>query len=237
VIDRADKPADDAVEWHSRIAARFRGRYAQSALFRERLSLWSSAISACVTPHATVADLGCGPGIFSLVAAERAAAVYGLDGSSEMIKLARKLAADAGVSNLTFVEARLERFMDSVPAQLDVIICSSVLEYLDDPGFFISACHKTLKAGGTMLISAPNDTSIYRKAERMAYRMIRRPRYLRYWGHVGCKRNAADLLEETGFVIREVRHFGRVPLLSPLFRPVGLAKFADTMVLYKALKT
>src|SRR5919201_73102 len=63
-------------------------------------------------PGERVADLGCGAGTDSLVAAQMvgpSGSVTGIDMTLEMLEKARASAAEMGVANVTFIEADAER--------------------------------------------------------------------------------------------------------------------------------
>ena len=80
-------------------------------------------------PGETVLDLGSGGGIDVLLSARRVSPggkAYGLDGSPDMIALARDNAAQAGVANAEFLHGHIE----DIPlpeASVDVVISNCVI--------------------------------------------------------------------------------------------------------------
>lgn len=62
---------------------------------------------------AEVADIGCGTGRYGLAFCDRAFRLIGVDSSSEMIRLARIKADDAGIGNAEFVCAEWDEFPES----------------------------------------------------------------------------------------------------------------------------
>ncbi|MGH3411008.1 MAG: methyltransferase domain-containing protein, partial [Streptosporangiaceae bacterium] len=96
-----------------------------------RASLGCGNPVAVATLHAgeTVLDLGSGGGIDVLLSARRVApggTAYGLDGSPDMLALARDNAAAAGVTNAEFLPGRIE----DIPlpeASVDVVISNCVV--------------------------------------------------------------------------------------------------------------
>ena len=91
---------------------------------RASLGCGNPVAVAQLHPGETVLDLGSGGGIDVLLSARRVAPggkAYGLDGSSDMITLARDNAAQAGVDNAEFLFGHIE----DVPlpeASVDVVI-------------------------------------------------------------------------------------------------------------------
>src|SRR5438105_6177719 len=86
-----------------------------------------------------VLDLGSGGGIDVILSARRVAPTgraYGLDMTDEMLALARRNAADAGIDNVEFLEGQIE----DVPlpdATIDVVISNCVINLsTDKPAVF-----------------------------------------------------------------------------------------------------
>jgi 2-polyprenyl-3-methyl-5-hydroxy-6-metoxy-1,4-benzoquinol methylase len=227
----------DPVTWHNNIALRFAGRYQHSKLFRERLATWKTALESTLFPQAVVLDLGCGSGVFSIIASTMAERVIAIDGSEKMIDLAREDALRNNVTNIQFMIGRLEELPALVTQQVDVIICSSVFEYLPDPNAFLAACAAVLKPSGKILISVPNGRSWYRFLEWVAFKCIGKPRYYRYVKTVESENKMLSRLKLAGFHTGDVRYFGPAPLFSSAFRFFGKARFSDTLTLFIAEKT
>jgi ubiquinone/menaquinone biosynthesis C-methylase UbiE len=224
----------DAVAWHGSVASCFDDRYSASKPFRERLDVWRAAIDRHMRDGDTVLDLGCGTGIISALAATRANRVIGLDGSSEMIAIARRRARELGLQNVEFAQHRLENLGTLSDCQADLIVCSSVFEYLENPGAFLNECTRLLRPQGILLISTQNGRSWYRILERIAFGTLRIPRY-RAFVHVAEHKGEMMLrLVGAGFEVTEAIPFGSPPFLGKLFRKHALELFSDTMLLFIA---
>lgn len=216
----------DAVEWHEQIAASFDAGYDRSPAFRERLAVWQQLIAKHVHSDDLVLDAGCGSGVFSLLAAARARHVRGIDGSAAMIALCRRAQADRAVDNISFDQAMLATLDDAGDASFDVILSSSVLEYVPDYLATLDNLARLLRPGGRLLLSMPNGRSWYRKVERGLFGLTGWPRYYRHVVNVPTAELVAQHLQSRGLRVLETDYFADPPsfagqvlaLLSPRHR-------------------
>jgi SAM-dependent methyltransferase len=106
-------------------------------------------------PGEVVLDLGSGAGADVLISARRVAPggrAIGLDMTVEMLDLARRNAAEAGVDNVEFVQGYLEDIPlpdDSV----DVVISNCVLNLAADKSVVLAEAARVLRSGGRLAIS------------------------------------------------------------------------------------
>jgi ubiquinone/menaquinone biosynthesis C-methylase UbiE len=110
---------------------------------------------ATLSPGEVVLDLGSGGGIDVLLSARRVSPsgkAYGLDMTDEMLELARKNQAEAGVENAEFLKGEIE----DVPLpdeHVDVVISNCVINLSTDKPKVISEVHRVLKPGGRFAVS------------------------------------------------------------------------------------
>lgn len=211
--------SDGAIAWHDDIAERFAGAYKRSSAFQDRLRIWSDLIETHVQPGDAVLDMGCGPGLFSLLAARRGAQVLGIDGSERMIALCRESAAESGMGNLAFDVADIAALDDRAARSLDVILCSSVLEYIPDLDQQLARFARLVRPGGTLIVSMPNAQSFYRQLERLAFLVTRRPRYYAHVRNVLSTDRMTAALARAGFKVEDVDFFAAPPLSMPGLGP------------------
>jgi SAM-dependent methyltransferase len=106
-------------------------------------------------PGERVADLGCGAGTDTLVAAQmvgRDGSVTGIDMTPEMLAKARTAQGELGVTNVDFVEGEIERlpFEDGT---VDVVISNGVIDLVPDKDAVFAEIFRVLKPGGRIQIA------------------------------------------------------------------------------------
>jgi len=103
----------------------------------------------------TVLDLGSGAGADVLISARRvgpSGRVIGLDMTDEMLALARRNAAEAGVQNVEFVKGYIEE-MPLPDASVDVVISNCVINLSGDKARVIREAARVLRPGGRLAVS------------------------------------------------------------------------------------
>ena len=106
-------------------------------------------------PGEVVLDLGSGAGADVLISAQRVmpgGRVFGLDMTIEMLELARRNAAAAGVDNVEF----LQGYLEDVPlpdGSVDVVISNCVINLAADKAAVLREAARVLRPGGRFAVS------------------------------------------------------------------------------------
>ena len=122
----------------------------------------------------TVLDLGSGGGIDVILSAKRVGSTgtaYGLDMTDEMLALARRNAAEAGVANVHFLKGVIEEI--PLPAgSVDVVISNCVINLSVDKPAVLTEMARVLRPGGRIGISdvvAEDRLTAEERAKRGSY--------------------------------------------------------------------
>jgi SAM-dependent methyltransferase len=110
---------------------------------------------ALLHPGEVVLDLGSGAGADVLISARRVAPggrAIGLDMTDEMLDLARRNAAEAGVDNVEF----LKGYLEDIPLpddSVDVVISNCVINLAADKTVVLTEAARVLRPGGRLAFS------------------------------------------------------------------------------------
>ena len=221
----------DAVNWHSRIASDWDEKYRTSPAFRERYRIWKEMIDQYSKPEGRVLDVGCGSGVLSFLAGAKNGKVIGLDGSEEMLVLCRCKKEEMGCDNVRFLHAGLAGFDFEQLGMFDLILCSSVLEYLEDFWGTLKSMQNVLLPGGVLIFSVPNAASLYRRFEKTVYALTGWPHYFAHVRHVLKQAELCEAVQARGLEVLQAHYYAATPLFSPLCRILGKPAWADNLFL------
>ncbi|XP_012273489.1 ubiquinone biosynthesis O-methyltransferase, mitochondrial [Orussus abietinus] len=108
----------------------------------------------------TIADIGCGGGIFTEALARIGATVTGVDASPQLIETARNHAKlDRDIADrISYECTTVEDFSLTRPQQFDAVVASEILEHVKDKSLFLQSCVAAIKPGGSLFITTPGRT-------------------------------------------------------------------------------
>jgi SAM-dependent methyltransferase len=110
---------------------------------------------AQLLPGQDVLDLGSGGGLDVLLSARRVApggTAYGLDMTDEMLELAERHRAEAGITNATFIKGTMED-VPLADASVDVVISNCVINLSTDKDAVLHEAYRVLRPGGHFAVS------------------------------------------------------------------------------------
>ena len=104
------------------------------------------------TPDSQVLEFGCGTGSTAILHAPFVKHIDAIDVSQEMIRIAKDKLEPAGVQNVTFRVADMDRFQ-ATPESYDAVLGLNILHLLDDRMAAMREVYKALKPGGHFISS------------------------------------------------------------------------------------
>lgn len=194
----------DAIAYHSEHVESFGAQYKDSAAFQERFDIWAGLIARHAVPDGSVIDVGCGVGTFSHDAAHAARDVLGIGGSAAMV---RKATIDAPL-NARFRVLAPENIPAAALSPVSLVLCSSVLEYVDEFPRCLRIVADLVAEGSHLIISMPNKASWYRRMESLSFALVRRPGYLVHLKTMIASSELRSELEPLGLRLVSCRQYG-----------------------------
>jgi 2-polyprenyl-3-methyl-5-hydroxy-6-metoxy-1,4-benzoquinol methylase len=225
MIDMSDNPPDgDAVRYFSNYVKQFHSLYDDRAEFQERLEIWRGLLDRFSVPGGVAIDMGCGTGVFSFYLASKGGQVVAIDGAVDMIRFCEERRDQEGRGNIRFVHARLPHIDEAALPKADLVISSSVVEYIEDLDATLALFSRSLKPGGTLIISLPNRLSISRHYERLKYRLSGEPHIYRHIRHFSSPRRLARQARQLRLTLEEARYYTHFTRLARLTRWLHLPR-------------
>ena len=226
--------AKNAIEWHTQIATDFDKKYANNKNFKERYAVWTQIIDRYSHRNLHTLDIGCGSGIFTFYLAAKNKTALGCDASTEMLKICQTKVINNKSKNARFFNCNIESLAQNVSQKADIVVCSSVLEYVDDLDSALDSITKLVNDEGVFLFSMPNKQSLYRKAEPLLFKLLGRPKYYKYIKNICTLKEIEKKLKITDFAILEKAYYGKTAFLSTIFRKLNIAHYSDNLVVIVA---
>lgn len=141
-----------------------------------------------------VLDYGCGSGHISCLLSRNGYEVEGVDPSEKMIEEAKKNAE--GLQSVTF--RRISSTDEIASGRYDGIICSSVIEYVEDDAGLLRAFYSWVKPKGVVIISFANRRSLWRRYAKL--RFGRSAPHYEIQLHTHTAKEFAALAHKAGFI-------------------------------------
>jgi 2-polyprenyl-3-methyl-5-hydroxy-6-metoxy-1,4-benzoquinol methylase len=129
-------------------------KYTREADLKRLRYIKNQLFSHVQTERARILDVGCGNGIISINLGEAGFEVTGVDVSQAAIDVAR---GHNPFENVNFEVLPAEN-LASFTQKYDAIVCSEVLEHLENPCTFLKDISKNLDNEGILIVTVPNGT-------------------------------------------------------------------------------
>jgi SAM-dependent methyltransferase len=105
---------------------------------------------------ASLAEIGCGTGDYSLLLARMGFRVTGVDLSPKSIEAAREKAARAGMASVSFVVSDAESLAEIPGDAVDGVVSFSALRYVPNLEAALAAIRRIVRPEGTVVLDFPN---------------------------------------------------------------------------------
>lgn len=208
------------IEGFSSNAQDFAGKYDHDAGFRQRYLVWTDLLDRYVPGRFSAYDIGCGSGIFSFYLADKGLRVHGFDAARGMIELCLRSISEYTDSHIAFSQLLASPETLSGLDEVDLIVCSSVLEYVGDLEGMLRSMAGLLSHTGVIIASIPNCRSVNRKLGLLSFRLTGMPGYYTYVRQMMTIGELRRVASRVGLKILEHSYFADRKVVSRLLRAV-----------------
>lgn len=227
----------DAVDFHSEIASNFSTSYQFDANRLERVRVWNELLDKYAVTARLAYDIGCGPGVLSREIAGRGIETIAIDGASGMLAIAKESAQKSGLRNIEFQQHRLPIIDTTGFRTADIVLSSSVIEYLDSIPKALAFLRSLSRPEGTIIFSVSNKDSLSRKLVRLVHRLTGYPKYFGLLKHFMNIEEIKLDLRDVGLDYVEHIYFGRADRLNRVLSVLMPERFASNMIVVVAKRS
>ena len=142
-------------------------KYGKRSSYYYRCRTFHQYFLATELRRASILDYGCGSGEITFPLLQAGHSVTGIDIAPGMIRNAIQRAQQSGLAARASYHHLDDTILSAISSRsFDVVVCSSVLEYVDDDRALLNMFHDLLRDGGFLLVSVPDKRSLYCKLDK-----------------------------------------------------------------------
>jgi 2-polyprenyl-3-methyl-5-hydroxy-6-metoxy-1,4-benzoquinol methylase len=199
-----DRHMSQSTDFFGQQAAGWSDLYVTDAQFERRYGLITELMTRVLAGREAgrALDLGCGSGVFAALLADFGWEVVAVDKSAAMLHAAKSYCSSQlgeRIAAVEFREMRIEA-LDLEAGSFDLVVCLSVLEYVEDDRTALESMATVLRPNGFLVLTVPNRRGLARRVESLVHR-VRWPGtgYLRYQHHQYVPEEIDGALRHLGF--------------------------------------
>jgi 2-polyprenyl-3-methyl-5-hydroxy-6-metoxy-1,4-benzoquinol methylase len=199
--------------YFDRIAPSWDEHYARSRLFRARYRAFQRAVSRHGSGVRRALDYGCGSGVLVEILAKAFESVVATDLSERMLDITRRKYAG-------FPHVAVSKPDQLSQSSFDLIICSSVVEYVEDPDTLVGVLLAYMCPGGLLLMTFSNCLGPLQLFGRHLLFRFKRDSHTNFARNFHSRRSILDLIQRHSLECLELG----TPIGLPVFRALGLGE-------------
>lgn len=154
-------------EYFTEESASWNAKYAAGGSMSGRRSAFRTEVERVVVSGMVVCDLGCGTGALIEAVADLGVQLVGADIAEGMLRQASRRTSCAGI--LVQVSGELAVGLPFHNSAFQVVLSSSVLEYVWDLPGYIGEVHRIISVGGYWIVTVPDTRHWSRFIERIEW--------------------------------------------------------------------
>ena len=197
--------ADRSVpEYFDDLAPDWDAKYQRSRFFRARMDAVTRLLATHAADGGTAMDYGCGAGSLLDLLTRHADRAVGTDLSDEMRRVAAERHAERDdIEILPIAEALGGRYR--------TVLCSSVIEYVDDDAALLGRLADALEPGGRLFISFPSRWGLMQVLQRHVLARRGGESYVDHQKHTYTRADIRRVVEGAGLDVYAIQNVSGLP--------------------------
>jgi ubiquinone/menaquinone biosynthesis C-methylase UbiE len=126
--------------------------YAAMTQTRDEAGLRGLVAISGAGPRDRVLDVACGPGFLTMAFARSCASARGVDATPAFLERARRVAAERGISNVSFAPGDVNALPEP-DGGYEVVACRAAFHHFQDPARVLAEMARVTRPGGTLLVA------------------------------------------------------------------------------------
>lgn len=126
--------------------------YAGMQQTRDEQALKGLVAVSGARPTDRVLDIACGPGFLTQAFARACASARGVDATPAFLELARRSAAERGITNIDFVPGDVNALPEP-DGRYDVVTCRGAFHHFESPKRVLAEMARVARPGGTIFVA------------------------------------------------------------------------------------
>jgi 2-polyprenyl-3-methyl-5-hydroxy-6-metoxy-1,4-benzoquinol methylase len=205
-----NNPQYTVAQFFDKLANRWDACYQRSYFLAQRYNVLAREIECFADSAHSALDYGCGSGVLTSLLVGRFKYVVAVDISEGMRRNTElKFASEPSVSVMD--TSMLGKVV------FDLVLCSSVIEYVDEPREFLLKIYSYMKPKGIFLLTVPNRMGVAQILSRLTAN-LQKESFMPYQKHLFSKKSIYDLMCRNGFHVVSLSS----AIGLPLIRSIGM---------------
>ena len=126
--------------------------YADAPVIKDPLHLDKLVEAVRPAPEARVLEIATGPGHVALAFARVCREVIGVDLTEAPLKIAEKMRAERGLSNVRFQLGDVEERLPFSHGEFDLVVCRFAIHHFEHPRIVVAEMSRLCREGGTVAV-------------------------------------------------------------------------------------